>query len=517
MTEDQDLEIGHCLFQEANDAFFILNPNNLQILKVNPAAQRLTGYRKKELEALPLEKLIFAPTKSTLEKLIRACQTTIVFVSDEFLLTAKTGHQLAIYLSVSKIHTEPEPLALLTLQDISRLRKAEQALRESEQRFRQLAESIDVVFWFLSLNPEKMLYVNPAFENIWGVPAKELFEKPRLWADMIHEEDRKPVLEALETLFSGQKDRFELEYRIVRPDGQIRWILGCAVSIRNPAGQIYRVSGISQDITSRKKAEEERLHYEKKIQQTEKLETLGILVGGVAHEFNNCLAGVIGHTDLALMDLPPVSPIRESLLQIKDGSMRLADLCKQMLAYSGKGRFSFMKLNLSQIVEEMFPMIRASISRKAVFQMDLEKDLPPIEGDPAQIRQILLNLVANASEALHEDQGAISIRTGSVFADQAYLKQAVLAQDLPEGAYVYIEVTDSGCGIDNKIRSRIFDPFFSTKFLGRGLGLAEVLGLVRQHRGTIFLDSEPRQGTTFRILFQAMPVELVESEKQLES
>lgn len=253
----------------------------------------------------------------------------------------------------------------------------------------------------------------------------------------------------------------------------------------------------------RVRAEEEQTLFQAQVQHAQKLESLGVLAGGIAHDFNNLLMSILGNANLAEMDLPAKSPARESLDQIEKAAERASELTNQLLAYSGKGKFVNQRINLNQLVEEMGHLLKVSISKKAHLQHRFASTLPTIEADPAQIRQIVMNLITNASEALGGQSGIITIATGALECDQAYLQDTYLAKDLPEGPYVYLEVTDTGCGMDKLTQGKIFDPFFTTKFTGRGLGLAAVIGIVRGHRGAIRVYSEPGQGTTFKVLLPA--------------
>jgi PAS domain S-box-containing protein len=250
-------------------------------------------------------------------------------------------------------------------------------------------------------------------------------------------------------------------------------------------------------------AEQQRHELETQMQQAQKLESLGLLAGGIAHDFNNLLTAILGHANLALMDLAPESPARDSLREIDKASGRAADLCRQMLAYAGKGRFVVEPINVTRLVEEVAHLLQVSISKKVLLRCQLAEGLPAIVADPAQIRQIVMNLVINAAEAIGDTEGVIGISTGIVQSTEERLRDSHLVEPLAPGQYVFLEVTDTGCGMDATTLDKIFDPFFTTKFTGRGLGLAAVLGIVRHHRGTLNVESEPGRGTTFRVLFPA--------------
>ena len=268
----------------------------------------------------------------------------------------------------------------------------------------------------------------------------------------------------------------------------------------------------AREIAHRKHAEEGRRRLDAKLQEAQKLESLGMLAGGIAHDFNNLLTGILGNADLALLELSPESPSREELEQIRLAATRAADLTRQMLAYSGKGQMRSEFVDLSVLVEEMTHLLESSISKKAELSCDFAPDLPTIEGDATQIRQVLMNLITNASDALEGGPGRISIRTGVCELDRQDLLNA--DETSPRRLRAFFEVADTGCGMDEATRARIFDPFFSTKFLGRGLGLAAVQGIVRSHGGTIRIDSEPGVGTTTTVLFPCSPVTSTAQEKR---
>ena len=261
--------------------------------------------------------------------------------------------------------------------------------------------------------------------------------------------------------------------------------------------------GIIRDITERKRVELERQQLEHQMQQAQKLESLGVLAGGIAHDFNNLLMAILGNASLGLMKLRPESPGRDHLKNVETAAKRAAELTNQMLAYSGKGKFVVEPLSLSRVVEEMSHLLGAVISKGVVLKFDFSEDLPPIEGDAAQIRQVVMNLILNGSDAIGDTSGVVTVSTGVVQADRAYLSATYLDWDLPEGYYVYVEISDTGHGMDAQTQRKIFDPFFSTKFSGRGLGLAAVLGIVRGHHGAVKVYSEVGKGTTIKVLLPA--------------
>jgi len=250
-----------------------------------------------------------------------------------------------------------------------------------------------------------------------------------------------------------------------------------------------------------RKAAIERRNFEKQMQHAQKLESLGVLAGGIAHDFNNILMAILGNINIALMDLSPVNPVYSNIRAVETAAKRAADLAKQMLAYSGKGKFLVETVNLNEAIDEMTHILEVSISKKVEIHYHYEDDLPLIEADATQITQIIMNLVTNASDAIGSSEGTISITTGTIECDDSYLASTYINETVEPGRYVYLEVSDTGCGMDTDTLKKLFDPFFSTKFTGRGLGLSAVLGIIRGHRGTIKVYSEPDNGTSIKVLF----------------
>ena len=273
--------------------------------------------------------------------------------------------------------------------------------------------------------------------------------------------------------------------------------------IRNDQGTPECFCGIGRDVTDIRKAAEQQREFERQIQQTQKLESLGVLAGGIAHDFNNLLMGVLGNCDLARLEVSDASPAQPYLADAEAAARRAAGLCQQMLAYSGKGHFVIEDMNLNEVIEEMTHMLEVSISKHVVLQQRLATALAPVHGDATQLRQVVMNLVINASEAIGEKSGVISVTTGMLECDRRYLRETFLNEELAEGRYVFLEVTDTGCGMDRETQTRMFDPFFTTKFTGRGLGMAATLGIVRGHAGAIKVYSEPGEGTSIKVMFPA--------------
>jgi nitrogen-specific signal transduction histidine kinase/CheY-like chemotaxis protein len=261
--------------------------------------------------------------------------------------------------------------------------------------------------------------------------------------------------------------------------------------------------GVTWDVTERHCLREESRLLERRMQESQKLESLGVLAGGIAHDFNNLLMVILGSVSLLQRELGRAHPTLAHVTQIEGASRRAADLCRQLLAYAGKGRFLLEHVSLNRLIEETTNLLQVSISKKAVLRLHLHAALPAVLADATQLRQVLMNLVINASDAVGDQPGLISISTGVVNADRGYLEAGFVPPDLPPGDYAYLEVSDSGAGMSAETQARIFEPFFTTKFTGRGLGLAAVLGIVRGHRGALKVYSELGKGSSFKLLLPA--------------
>ena len=378
--------------------------------------------------------------------------------------------------------------------------RTEEALRESEQRFRLLAENLPgVIYLCRDAERRETVYLNGEVAQLTGHPKEEFLGGRLNLADLIHPEDLGRVLADTKTALA-RRQAFRIVYRIRHAQADWRWIEEAGDGIFRDDNVAF-IEGFLSDITERRRAEEERRKLEAQVQHAQKLESLGVLAGGIAHDFNNLLVGILGNASLAESDLPPESPVREYIAQIETAAQRAADLAREMLAYSGRGQFVVQALDLSALVKDMVNLLEVSIPKKVALQYGLSASLPAIKGDPTQLRQVLMNLITNAAEAVGEQGGIINVQTGVMQADAQYLETTFLNEDLPESDYVYVEVSDTGKGMAPGTVARIFDPFFTTKTTGRGLGLAAVLGIVRGHRGAIKVYSEVGRGTTMKVLF----------------
>ena len=383
--------------------------------------------------------------------------------------------------------------------DISEWKRTEQELRESRERFRALIEALpDLVFQFDEAG--RCLDVIAGEDNLLYRGAAEV--KGKLLHEIFPERQADEFMRLHRRTFETDASQ-TYEYQIPVPAG-LRWFEARTAILHGVAGTESRLISTVRDITARKQAEQEQRRLEAQVLQTQKLESLAILAGGVAHDFNNLLTGILGNVDLLLDDLSPVSPVVLRIKGIEESAQRAADLAEQMLAYSGRGSFTVQALDVNEVVEDMRHLLTAAISRKITLHYETAPVLPAIRGDATQIRQVLMNLARNASDAIGDHEGRVVVRTGVADCGRDYLRHTVLDEGLPEGTYAFLEVEDTGCGMDRETQERAFDPFYTTKLTGRGLGLAALLGIVRGHRGAVRVDSTPGQGSVFRVLLPAV-------------
>ena len=384
--------------------------------------------------------------------------------------------------------------------DVTARKQSETALRESEERFRLNFTHAGIGMALVGLDG-RWLDANPALLGMlgWDLAALAATTCQELtWPGDPGLTEHGPQLLRQEIPVA------RVEKRLRCADGSHLWCKFTAVVVRSDAGAPRYFVAQIEDIQAAREATAAKERIERKLAETAKLESLGVLAGGIAHDFNNILTGVLGNASLLRLELPAQSPHLAAIGQIENAARRAADLCKQMLAYSGKGRFVVKNVDLNHLITDTARLLEISISKHTVLRFHLAPDLPAIEADETQLRQIVMNLVINASEAIGERSGVVAIATGATVLDSRYAATLHFEQNLPPGHYTWLEVSDNGCGMAPDVLGRIFDPFFSTKFAGRGLGLAAVQGIVRGHRGGIKIYSEPGKGTTFRLLFPSV-------------
>ena len=390
--------------------------------------------------------------------------------------------------------------------DITERARAEATLRESEGRYRTLFEGAsDAIFL---VEGGRFVDCNARTLEVFGCARDEILSHHPADFSPSGQRDGSasgPRAEArMRAALEGEPQSFEWLH--CRRDGTP---FDAEVSLARVEwqGRIY-LQAIVRDVTERRRAEEERLEMERRLFHAQKLESLGVLAGGIAHDFNNLLMAMLGNLELALRDLSPVSPARPRLEAASSAAQRAADLTRQMLAYSGRGRFMIGRLDLNELVDENVHLLRTSIPRTVTLNLHLDRARPAVEADAGQIQQVIMNLITNASEAIGDEPGVITLSTGVRDCDVSYLGRSRLHETPPAGRYAYFEVVDTGCGMDEPTQKQMFDPFFTTKFTGRGLGMAAVLGIVRGHLGALLVDSAAGKGATIRVLIPAVEAPL---------
>ena len=529
------------IFENLQDVYYEAGMDGT-ILEVSPSIDKFSLYNRKDLIGKSLYEIYVDPKER--DEFVELILDKGMVNDYEIILKDKDGSQRPCSITTLLMRdSQGTPVKLVgSMHDISERKQADEALRESEDRYRTLVGTIpDPVVVYDSEG--RATYVNNAFVRVYGwsreelmggridfVPPEETGATQEAWRRTL--EDGTVFFETKRWNKNGDLLDIQLRTAILR-DQEGKHVLSIVIhrdvtalkqaetALRKAHDELeVRVEKrtvelakaneeLCEKIAESKQAEEEKLALERQVRHAQKLESLGVLAGGIAHDFNNILMAILGNADLALDELSPMSPARGSIREIEKAAKRAAELVKQMLAYSGKGRFVVEPIDVGGLIEEISHLLEVSISKKSVLKHNLAENLPTFDGDVTQIRQVIMNLITNASEAIGDKSGVIALSTGAMDCDRAYLDdinevvRASLAESLPEGVYTYIEVADTGCGMDAQTIEKVFDPFFTTKFTGRGLGMSAVLGIVRGHRGALKIYSEVGKGTTFKILFPA--------------
>ncbi len=467
---------------------------------MNTVASELTGWRVADARGLALHDVFHivneqtgAQAENPIDRVIK--EGVIVGLANHTLLISRDGRRVPVDDSGAPIKRDGRTVgAVLVFRDVTARRRAE---REAAY-LAAIVESSDDAIIGISIDGIIQTW-NAGAERLYGYPAAEIIGHQI--SELVPPDRLAEEANILTRLGAGESVEHH-ETAGLRNGGALIDVSLTISPIWDKSGQIIGASHVARDITEQKRAAEN-------MRQTQKLESLGVLAGGIAHDFNNLLAGIVGNASLALEDISPDSPARQSIQDAIAAGKRAAQLTQQMLAYSGRGRFVIDRIDLSRYVREEVPLIQAAIPRTVALQLALQENLPAIEADTSQIHQLVMNLVINGAEAIPEGKtGTVTIVTGQQQLDERHVREhggAAIGR-LEPGTYVLLEVRDTGSGMDEATKATIFDPFFTTKFTGRGLGLAAVLGIVRGHAGAIEVVSAPERGTVFRVFFPALAV-----------
>jgi PAS domain S-box-containing protein len=484
------------LYDMAPVGYFTVGEDG-SILEANLRAAQLLGVERNRLVTQPLTRFIVPEDQDVHYLHRKRVLETGLRQECDLRMSRQDGSRSWVHMEADAVRDGEDgpPVFRIMVSDITERKRAEEKLIYIMKAVESASDAIGI-----SDSLGHHFYQNKALSDLFGFATAEELESAGGGKAVV--KDPEVAREMFGNIMSGKPWVGELE--MVTKSGSVFPAFERADAIKDLEGNLIGFIGIITDITDRRRAEEEKRKLEEQVRQAQKLESLGVLAGGIAHDFNNLLMVVLGHAEMALKWISPTSAARRNLAEIITAVERAAGLCSQMLAYAGKSSFALEPVGLRELVEEMEHLLKITISKKAILNLNLERGLPPIEADPSQIRQITMNLIINASEAIGNRSGVITVSVGATRCDAEYLQKTEVRDLLTPGLYVHLEVTDTGIGMDAETRSRIFEPFFSTKFTGRGLGLAAVQGIVRSHKGAMKVYSEPGKGTTFKVLFPAL-------------
>ncbi len=383
--------------------------------------------------------------------------------------------------------------------DITERKNAEEALRESEAKYRQIIQHAPAGIYEMDLQRLRFLSVNDVMCSYMGYSEEEFLALDPF--DLLFEESRPALQNVLTEVLAGNPDPGPVEYRIRGKSGREFWVLVNS-TFYFEEGVPKRATAVVHDITERKRTEKERARLEAQLRQAQKMEAIGTLAGGIAHDFNNILSAIVGYTEMAEVDLPEGSVSKRNLRRVLDASNRAKDLVNRILAFSRQTEHEAKPMRVDLVVKEVLKMLRSSLPTSIELGSSIAPDLPATIGDPTQVYQVLMNLCTNAAQAIEDEHGTIEVTVDEVQIDHDHTAGI---GDLPPGPYVRLHIADTGAGMSAEVQERIFNPYFTTKEAGKGtgLGLAVVYGIVQECGGGIVVDSEPGQGTTFTVYFPA--------------
>jgi PAS domain S-box-containing protein len=479
------------ILRTINDAVIVLDPKG-EVVFMNAPAENMTGWKQKEAAGKTVAE-IFKIVDGDSQTAATDGAVTAAGGERQSWLVAKDGRKIPIEDEAVPLRDEAGNLtgAILVFRDISARRQAQ----ANEKRFRQMAENIREVFWMLDAKQATFIYVSPAYEEIWGRSCESLYQQPQSFLEVIHPEDRDRVIAAQAKQLAGELTHEE--YRLRRVDGEERWIWDRRFPIKDKNGEVYRIVGIAEDITERKRTEEALRQSEEQLRKSQRLEAIGRLAGGLAHDFNNMLTAIIGTSELAMLELHRDHPVRRDLKEIKQTADRAAKLTRQLLAFARQQIIAPGILNMNDLLLNLDKMLRRLIGEDIELVIAPASDIGLVKVDAGQIEQVVVNLAVNARDAMPQG-GKLILQTENVTVDQ---KTSSLPAELPPGDYVLLTVRDTGLGMSKEAQSHLFEPFFTTKEVGKGigLGLATCYGIIKQNGGHIEVESVVDEGSTFRI------------------
>ncbi|MGD0586419.1 MAG: PAS domain S-box protein [Oryzomonas sp.] len=487
-AKNDELQMANFSMENIHDAVFWVS-EDARILRVNEATCKTHGYTAEEMLGLTIPDLDPCMTTERWAQHWRELKAKESMTLETQHRT-KNGNILDVEVVANYLTYQGEEFNCAIVRDIGERKRQEDALRRSEQEFRMLAEAMPQIVW-INLPDGRNIYFNQQWVDYTGQTLEE--GSGHGWHRQVHPEDRQMTLGAWQDA-TKTGNVYTVECRLQRADSVYRWWLIRGVPVKDEQGAIHKWFGTCTDIHDIKTAEEEKLALGQQLHQVQKMESIGSLAGGVAHDFNNKLSIILGHADMALVQSDPAL-VRDSLLEIRKAAESSADLTRQLLTFARKQIIAPKVLDLNATVASMLKMLHRLISENIRLSWQPGGDLWRIKADPSQIDQILANLCINAKDA---GGGMITIETGNSVIDEAYCAQH--SEALP-GEYVRLTVSDNGHGMDDITLERIFEPFFTTKDVGKGtgLGLATVFGIVKQNNGVINVYSEPGLGTTITI------------------
>lgn len=385
--------------------------------------------------------------------------------------------------------------------DITERKKGEKALQEGKDLLAEIIELSPISMAIVSMDGTIEQINRRAFET-FGYSLDDIPNMERWWEQAYPDESYRDEVFAQWMGLVGkaiaEKSEIERrEYRVTCKDGSVKTTLIFGIPV---SGKVFV---IFDDITERKRAEEERLQLEQQFLQAQKLESLGIMASGIAHDFNNLLQSILGNLELAERILPQNTDPHKYITNALNSGQAASHLTSLMLAYVGKGFLAKKNLDLNELVRVNADMLKTTVGSAISLELSLSQESPKILADEAQIQQVIMNLLTNAAESIEKQPGIIRLTTGSQNCDQACLAASLLDKKPEPGRYVFMEISDTGCGMSAETMKRLFDPFFTTKFTGRGLGMSAVMGIIKSHNGALFVQSAPGKGTTFKTLFPA--------------